>query len=619
MGTLPMYEEFYGFHDTPFRLTPDPHYLFLSAKHQEALGHLIYGVNEGSGVIIITGEIGTGKTTLVRTLMRDLDTEAAVAYIFNPALSALELLQAINTELGLTAAGASKRELVDHLNRFLLEQKTMGRRVVVVVDEAQDLDPAVLEQLRLLSNLETEREKLLLIILVGQPELREMLARPELAQLNQRVTLRWHLEALNEQETAAYIRHRLRVAADGREPVTFARDALHAVYRFTHGVPRLTNTVCHRTLLVGYTSEERTISRSTVRQAIQELTLHVGRSPRLLPWQVSLGVAVLAVVLLFVVAVSGTEPVRHLFSLTPSTSLATPTAEGKTVMELSASLPISQPILSPAATSTGTLSVALGRPPTVSQAEPSRSGHKRELSTASYNELVPQTSVLTYTEEAFLGSLQRLDLARSATQAVDGLLRTWGTEGIREEERQGEVLDLSRIARTRRLEYLPISGNLNLLTLLDLPVIVELLTPEEKELRFILLLKTNGSRCWVLLDKEQEIPFGVISNNWFGKAHLFWRNFEGLGAYLTIGSVGQNVKRLHTLLQRAQVYPEPPSTTFDTKTEQAVAFFQRAKRLVPDGVVGPFTMIMLYNSLSSYPHPRLTAETENPSLQEKET
>lgn len=589
-----MYEKFYGFHDTPFRLTPDPRYLFLSAKHQEALGHLIYGVSEGSGVIVITGEIGTGKTTLMRTLMRDLDTEAVVAYIFNPALSALELLQAINTELGLPAASTSRRELVDCLNRFLLEQKAAGRRVVVVIDEAQGLEPAVLEQLRLLSNLETEREKLLQIILVGQPELREILARPELAQLNQRVTLRWHLETLDEQETAAYIRHRLRVAAGEHEPVTFARDALRAVHRFAYGLPRLINTVCHRALLVGYTREERDISRATVRQAIRELTLHAGGTPgRSLRQLASRGAAALAAVLLLVVAVTGTEPVRHLFSSAPpagsppirtsSAASVVPSPDSSPAVELSASLPASGPTLSSAATPAA------------------------ELSEASVNELVSQTGISTHAGDAFLRNLQQLDLARSAIQATDGLLRAWGTEGLREEEKQGGVLDLSRIAHARRLEHLPFNGNLNLLTLLDLPVIVELLTLEQKELRFVLLLKINGDRCRVLLDEERELPLRVISGNWFGRAHLFWRNFEGLGVYLTVGSVGQSVKRLHTLLHRAQVYPEPPSTTFDRKTEEAVALFQRANRLVPDGAVGPFTMIMLYNSLPGYPHPRLVA------------
>ncbi|MGH7966402.1 MAG: ExeA family protein, partial [Candidatus Binatia bacterium] len=269
-----MYEEFYGFRDNPFRLTPDPEYLFLSANHQEGLAHLLFGVSEGSGVVVITGEIGTGKTTLLRALIRNLDAQTIVAYVFNPALSALELLQTLNADLGLPSTSTSKKELIDELNRFLLAQRTAGQRVVAIIDEAQNLEPAVLEQLRLLSNLETEREKLLQIILAGQPELGTMLARPDLAQLNQRVTIRWHLRPLKANETAAYVRHRLRVTTGGREPVHFTSHALRFIHRFSRGVPRVINAICHRALLISYTREERQVGWAIVRQAAKELRHH---------------------------------------------------------------------------------------------------------------------------------------------------------------------------------------------------------------------------------------------------------------------------------------------------------------------------------------------------------
>jgi general secretion pathway protein A len=189
-----MYEEFYRFNEAPFRLTPDPNYLYLSTHHREALGHLLFGIREGSGFVAVTGEIGTGKTTLLRALLRDLEPTTIVGYLFNPALSDLEILQTVNSEFSLPSESSSKKELVEHLNRFLVAQKLAGRRVVVIVDEAQALAPATLEQLRLLSNLETETQKLLQIVLVGQPELRALLRRPDLAQLNQRITIRWHLK-----------------------------------------------------------------------------------------------------------------------------------------------------------------------------------------------------------------------------------------------------------------------------------------------------------------------------------------------------------------------------------------------------------------------------------------
>src|SRR6185295_13075779 len=266
-----MYEAFYRLTEPPFRLTPDPRYLYLSAHHREALGHLLFGIREGSGFVAVTGEIGTGKTTLLRTLLLDLEPTTTVAYIFNPVLSDLELLQAINSEFRLPAEWISKKDLTDELNRFLMAQKLAGTRVVVIVDEAQNLSAPVLEQLRLLSNLETETEKLLQIVLVGQPELRDMLARPELEQLNQRITVRWHLAPLDRNETAEYVRHRLRIAGGTNATKLFTPGALRQLYRYSGGIPRLINIAAHRSLLTGFTRERRVIDARTVRAAMHEL------------------------------------------------------------------------------------------------------------------------------------------------------------------------------------------------------------------------------------------------------------------------------------------------------------------------------------------------------------
>src|SRR5438309_1538836 len=213
-----MYERFFGLADAPFRLTPDPRYLFLSPKHAEALAHLKLGLRESSGFVCITGDVGTGKTTLLRAFLAGLGPETASAYIFNPPVSAFALLKTINGELGLFTATRSRKKLVDALNVHLLAQREAGRRSLVVIDEAQALSIDVLEQLRLLSNLETTTEKLLRIVLVGQPQLRALLLHSELVQLNQRITLRWHMGPLSRRETVAYVLHRLRVAAGGDPP-----------------------------------------------------------------------------------------------------------------------------------------------------------------------------------------------------------------------------------------------------------------------------------------------------------------------------------------------------------------------------------------------------------------
>jgi general secretion pathway protein A len=213
------------------------------------------------------------------------------------------------------------------------------------------------------------------------------------------------------------------------------------------------------------------------------------------------------------------------------------------------------------------------------------------------------------TEQAFLEELQRSELVDSAMRAANGLLRVWGVHELQTGEWRNGALDLTTIARTRRLEYLPLNGAVNLLSLLDLPVILELVTPVRGETRFVLLLGITTDRCRVLLDREREIPLRVLNEYWFGKAHLFWKDFENVGILLTVGSIGQNVRRLHTLLSKVQGTDGKPFPgrldTFSRQTEERVARFQKAKRLTPDGVIGPQTMVVLYNSLPGYSHPSL--------------
>ncbi|HVQ24111.1 MAG TPA: AAA family ATPase, partial [Planctomycetota bacterium] len=265
-----MYEEFFGLSDLPFRLTPDPRYLFLSPKHAEALAHLRLGLTESSGFVCITGDIGTGKTTLLRTFLAELGPEVSAAYVFNPALSARELLQRVNHELGVPTTG-SEMELVDALNAHLLAQRRAGRLSVVVVDEAQALSVGLLEQLRLLSNLETTTEKLLRLVLVGQPQLAALLLEPSLAQLNQRITLRWHIGPLTLEETVEYIHHRLSVASDGRATHLFTRSAIALVHRYAKGVPRLVNMIAHRSLLAAFVARRREVTAAIVRRAYREI------------------------------------------------------------------------------------------------------------------------------------------------------------------------------------------------------------------------------------------------------------------------------------------------------------------------------------------------------------
>lgn len=272
---------FFGISDSPFSIAPDPHFLFLGEKHQEALAHLFYGIGNEGGFIVLTGEVGTGKTTICRTILQQMPDATDVAYIVNPRLDANELLQSICDELGLfyDAEERTNKVMLDILTKFLLASHARGRHTLLIIDEAQNLSTDVLEQIRLLTNLETNEKKLLQLVLIGQPELADMLASKELRQLSQRVTARYHLETLTRAETGNYIAHRLRVA--GFQGPLFSSAALRRVYRATGGVPRLINVLCERCMLGAYVSENRVIDAAIVKRAGRELKAPERKSRRL--------------------------------------------------------------------------------------------------------------------------------------------------------------------------------------------------------------------------------------------------------------------------------------------------------------------------------------------------
>lgn len=266
-----MYESFFALKQKPFSVTSNPSFLFLSQRHREALAHLTYGIRERVGFIEITGEIGTGKTTICRALLNQLDEKTKTAFIFNSNVSELQLMQTIIEDLGIKTAQKSKGALFSELNRFLIEQLAHGNNVVLIIDEAQNLSLKLLEQVRMLSNLESENEKLLQIVLVGQPELREKLNSPSLRQLRQRIAVRYHIEALNQDEVALYIAHRLGLAgANGGAPI-FDAQAVEEIYRYSQGIPRLINMVCNKALLTGFVREECHISDEIIKRSIDEL------------------------------------------------------------------------------------------------------------------------------------------------------------------------------------------------------------------------------------------------------------------------------------------------------------------------------------------------------------
>jgi general secretion pathway protein A len=299
-----MYAAYFGLKENPFNLSPDPRYLYFSPQHREALQHLIYGITEKKGFIVVTGGIGTGKTTISRKLLASLDEGVESALIFNSAISAMELLETILQELHIALDGQekTKKNYIDALNRFLLDCFTAGKNCVLLLDEAQNLSHDVLEQLRMLSNLETEREKLIQIVLIGQPELRDLLLSAPLRQLNERITVRYDLKPLDRKSVCHYIRHRLEVAGAG-EKVSFTIPACRLIYRYSHGIPRRINAICDRAMLIAYTREKTVIGWKTAWDAIGDIgRYYLTARPKSYP---GLRLTLLAALLLAAVVAAG--------------------------------------------------------------------------------------------------------------------------------------------------------------------------------------------------------------------------------------------------------------------------------------------------------------------------
>ena len=265
-----MYLQFYGLTEKPFSVTADPSFLYLSKKHKEAISHMLYGIQERMGFLEITGEIGAGKTTVCKALLNQLDSHTKTAFILNGNLPGGQLLQAIIEDFGIQAKSKNKFTMLSELNKFLLEQLQHSNNAVLIIDEAQNLKPVLLEQIRLLSNLETEKEKLLQIILVGQPELREKLATRELKQLRQRIAIRYHIAPLSMREVGHYILHRLHVAGCNNGEI-FQKEAIEDIFKFSGGIPRLVNILCDKSLLAGYTAEKKTIDSNLVQRCVREI------------------------------------------------------------------------------------------------------------------------------------------------------------------------------------------------------------------------------------------------------------------------------------------------------------------------------------------------------------
>ncbi|MEO1077996.1 MAG: AAA family ATPase [Pseudomonadota bacterium] len=533
-----MYHSFFGLKEAPFSIAVNPRYLFMSPGHRDALAHLLYGIGAGGGFILLTGEVGTGKTTINRCLLEQLPDNADLAVILNPALESVELLAAICDELGLTPpqADAGLKVYSDALHRFLLVNHERGRKTVLMIDEAQHLSFDALEQIRLLTNLETSEEKLLHIILIGQPELAVRLARPELRQLNQRITARFELSALTPEETASYIRHRLTVAGlvPGRE--LFPAALVRAIHRSSGGIPRRINLLCDRMLLGAYGRDSTRLDRQLLREAAREAIGEDvgGRSVRL-------NFVVPAVLALLVVALALGVALRA-----PQSADSTPvdTSGGTAMVSEEAAIPQAEGVAEVQEAEAGS-PAALREP----QPEAARnwflSPAEGIAAFAGLYGISGQGAVQPCATQRPLG----LECSRSQPQSWNRLL----------EEPRPALLEL---VDTRRF-----SGH-------------AILIGSDAE---IALLATPTGFAEVALEE--------LASLWTGDAWHYWKRPDGITRSLALGDRGPDVAAVARLFARLDGEEQPlTEDVYSAVLEERVRLFQRAMGLDADGVLGTQTL-----------------------------
>lgn len=595
-----MYTRFFGFHEKPFKLVPDPDFIFLSRSHEEVLAHLNYALNHGEGFVEIIGEVGTGKTTLCRLFLENLDENTEAAYIFNPKLDARQLLEAINDEFGIPSGAESLKTLIDRLNAFLMEKKSEGKRVILLVDEAQNLTPDVLEQLRLLSNLETTTSKLLQIILVGQPELGELLDSDVLRQLNQRINLSCHLNPLNYAETRDYIRHRIHIASRKPGPF-FSAAAYRSIFGYSRGVPRLINIACDRALLTAFSLGQHRITNPIVKRALRELEGRHRRRRKPIFDRENLIIGLLVILVFLVgVVIAGQALLNRI-----STGSFSPAVHHK----------IEKPLLAevPEQSRHATMDQSRETHSPGSDLQPDRTEPPAEAPGGTQPNAANENWVLQPLGHDLQARVLSTDPLNSRIGALTAVLEAWGAATPPLTGPLGVVGNdtFFRIsARHSELEALRVRGNLKLIKKLNLPAILELTPREGSDSRFMALVGFAADDIQ-LSDggTTVSVPPDSLEGLWNGVAYILWKNFFNYVGVIPVSSPGEVIVSLKVHLN-ALGYPIPEMTpAYDTATRFAVESIQARNGLEVDGVVGPLTKIALYNEDPWLTIPRLIDNT----------
>ena len=551
-----MYKDHFSFSEVPFSIAPDPRYLYMSAGHREALAHLLYGVEGYGGFVLLTGEVGTGKTTVCRCLLEQMPPNCHVALILNPNLTVLELLSSICDEFRIPHASSTKsiKTFVDLINEFLLKAHASNEKTVLIIDEGQNLKPDVLEQMRLLTNLETNERKLLQIILIGQPELRLMLARPELRQVSQRIVARYHLGHLSKNEVEGYVRHRLSVAGGDKE--IFDRRVLGLLHSLSNGIPRVINLLCDRALLGAYSQGLRQVNRKTLLQASREIFGEEEMASAKFP----LSGTMKFVALLFFVAFGLTG------ILWGNTPWQTPAGNKHEVAVESIPQRKSMPVTALVSDDT-----QFTRPPQNVPPPQHAAQHQAPLTRVSI-------------EDGF----------KSEHDAFESLFRLWGksydpdksSNACAQAEAQGLLCHSGR-------------GNLEELRRLNRPAILKLYDQEERSFHLILLALHKEMSQFIGGQKTFAVSNGVIADLWRGEFQLIWEPPPHYRRALRIGDTGPAVQWLReqmNLVDEMTFGHEDPKP-YDQDLREAVRRFQIVRGLQPDGIAGPQTLIHLKSQL----------------------
>ncbi len=566
-----MYAEFFGLKQDPFSIAPDPRYLVMSERHREALAHLLYGIRGGGGFVLLSGEIGAGKTTICRCFLEQIPEQCRVAYIFNPKLTVGDLLKTICREFHIEVqhegiGPATIKDYLDPLNEYLLQSHAKGERNVLIIDEAQNLTPHVLEQLRLLTNLETSERKLLQVILIGQPELREVLARPELEQLAQRVIARFHLGTLNEAETRQYIQHRMQVAGL-RGPLPFSNQAIQRIHEITRGVPRRVNLLCDRALLGAYATHQARVERAVVEKAASEVFETDAPMPKLRRGQAAAPLTAWASPLgtLGIGLVVGALVTGALFWFwshsAPRATAAAPTPAA--------------PLPAPAA-------VAAPPAPTPGAAAPA--------------DTPAPTPAAANRPEPLPGPPEASALLKNETEAWRELGPLWGQPLASGDPCTAAQQAQLQCYRTDRM-------TLNGLRQLDRPGIITLRQAGQGSGLALVTALTHDTATLQAGDQRWRMPLTALADSWRGDFATLWRTPPGQTTRLVDGRTGPAADWLGERIASLQTAGKVPPSAHQLSAR--IQAFQRANGIEAAGLAGPITFMQV-NLASGVDEPRLS-------------